>query len=321
MKPLEEQAKQFFGDEERSNQVYQYLAQREKNPQHHQELLRFARMEKEHAAFWEEVLKKRGKSVSPPKTFFIKWLFSFLKLFLGYRFVNRVMEVAENKTIKKYYLLADHPGLTEEEQQRLREIIQDEILHETYFGETREGIEENIRDIFLGLNDGLVEILCAVAGFSGLYNESRWIALSGLVVGLSGTLSMAIGTYISVKNQKDVKEMGFFRMRVLKELFQTGTLPPPPGEHPLRAGVLTGMFYLLATFIIIFPFFILSQPLVSLGISVLFAILVWGVSGIIIALSSGLTLGKKIGEMLLTGLGAAAITYTFGDLLNRFIKG
>lgn len=65
-------------------------------------------------------------------------------------------------------------------------------------------IMSHIRDIVFGMNDGLVEVLAAVSGFTSVLQSNLLIAVAGAIVGVSGTISMAVGAYLSSKSEKDV---------------------------------------------------------------------------------------------------------------------
>ena len=62
----------------------------------------------------------------------------------------------------------------------------------------------NIRSIIFGMNDGLVEILGAVAGFAAALQQPILIIVAGFIVAISGTLSMTGGAYLSVDYEKSV---------------------------------------------------------------------------------------------------------------------
>jgi VIT1/CCC1 family predicted Fe2+/Mn2+ transporter len=76
------------------------------------------------------------------------------------------------------------------------------------------GILANIRNVVFGMNDGLVEVLAAVAGFTGVLHNNLLIAIAGSIVGLSGTISMAVGAYLSSKSEMDVETDGLNRLEL-----------------------------------------------------------------------------------------------------------
>jgi VIT1/CCC1 family predicted Fe2+/Mn2+ transporter len=66
-----------------------------------------------------------------------------------------------------------------------------------------------IRDIILGVNDGLVSIFLLVVGVVGGGFESREVLLAALAASIAGAVSMAAGEYMATKSQEEVfdKEM------------------------------------------------------------------------------------------------------------------
>ena len=307
----------FYKDELKASQIYKRLAMKESDIKVKHQLEVFAKMEKRHAEFWKELMESRGILPKEYKFRFAVLLYLLIRKVLGLRWTSRILELGENKAIREYYEYYKKGDLTEEEKEELKRIILDELAHEDFFKEEEQGIENNIRDIFLGMNDGLVEILSTVAGLTGLYmGKPRLVGISGLIVGLAGTLSMSIGTFISVKNQKDVKSFGIFRLRVLKELFNREEREEMEIENPLKSALFTGVFYLMGTAFIVYSFFIMKTAATALILSSLTAILVWIISGSIIALSSGLSVSKKVFEMIISGIGAAIITFGVGKVFS-----
>lgn len=63
-----------------------------------------------------------------------------------------------------------------------------------------------IRDIVLGVNDGLVSIFLLVAGVVGAGFTSRAVLLSAIAASIAGAVSMAAGEYIATKSQEEVFE-------------------------------------------------------------------------------------------------------------------
>ncbi|MHA1582118.1 MAG: VIT1/CCC1 transporter family protein [Candidatus Baldrarchaeia archaeon] len=179
-------------------------------------------MEKEHAYFWKDFLECRGIKVKEFKPSFTIGLYKIFRKIFGLAFTSKVMEMGEVKTIREYYEFYRKADLSEEEKEKLKQVIEDELLHEDIFHKMSSSEKiEHIRDVFLGMNDGLVEILATVAGLTGAYSGNPYIVgIIGSIVGISGMLSMAIGTYISVKNQRQVKEQKIFENKVLYELFK-----------------------------------------------------------------------------------------------------
>ena len=83
-------------------------------------------------------------------------------------------------------------------------------------------------------------------------------------------------------------------------------------ENPKVAGLYTGMFYILGAFIPLTPYFLGLPITYALIASFIIAGLMLATSGSIIAISSGLPTGKKVAELVVSGLGSATITYLIG---------
>lgn len=67
-------------------------------------------------------------------------------------------------------------------------------------------IRSAIRETVFGMQDGLVSTLGAVTGIAAGTNDARIVVLSGLVVVTVESLSMAAGSYVSSKSQRQFLE-------------------------------------------------------------------------------------------------------------------
>jgi VIT1/CCC1 family predicted Fe2+/Mn2+ transporter len=63
-----------------------------------------------------------------------------------------------------------------------------------------------MRDIILGVNDGLVSMFLLVAGVVGGGMATRNVLLAGVAGAIAGAVSMAAGEYIATKSQEEVFE-------------------------------------------------------------------------------------------------------------------
>ena len=104
-----------------------------------------------------------------------------------------------------------------------------------------------IRDIVLGVNDGLVSIFLLVAGVVGGGLASREVLLAGLAAAAAGAISMAAGEYIATKSQEEVfdsereleiEHMKYHRdheLEEFREMFGDMGLPPKEIESVVAA--------------------------------------------------------------------------------------
>ena len=169
--------------------------------------------------------------------FRIKKIFYFIwgKIF-GLTFVIKILEKEEAKSQREYTGLKNVI-------KEINAIIRDEKRHEKEFVKMLE--EEKlsyIGSMMLGLNDALVELTGALAGFTFAIRNTEIIAAAGLITGIAASFSMAASEYLSQKAE--------------------GSL-----QSPLKAAMYTGGMYLTVVVILILPFLIFEGPFFSLGIS------------------------------------------------------
>ena len=189
--------------------VYARLSSLIKDRELSEKLKNMALMEGRHARFWSEFLKSRNINIKNkiPSRFSIS-VKTFLLRVLGIGLTVKLLELGEKEAIETYAKLLSSEELSSEERVRLKNIIEDELFHEEEFkGESSRFKEflDHIRDAVLGMNDGLVEVLSVSAGLAGAYGNPLYVALGGTIVGISGALSMGVGTFVSVKAQRDVR--------------------------------------------------------------------------------------------------------------------
>lgn len=98
-----------------------------------------------------------------------------------------------------------------------------------------------ISAIVLGLNDALVELTGALAGFTMALADNRLIVLAGFTTGVAATLSMAAAEFLSQKSR-------------------------PKEGRAFSASIATGIAYLVTVAILLTPFFLIPRPLVALAV-------------------------------------------------------
>jgi len=123
----------YYIDEMKDSTLYRSLAEIETNENVREELLKLSSMEKEHADFWKFFLERRGIKVKEFKPSFTIGLYKILRKIFGLAFTSKVMEMGEAKTIREYYEFYRRTDLSEEEKEKLKQIVEDELLHEDIF--------------------------------------------------------------------------------------------------------------------------------------------------------------------------------------------
>jgi len=350
-------AKKFYTNEIKDSLIYHYLGTLEKREGIRKKLLGLSNIEKNHAAFWKAFIEKRGGKVPKVKIGALrKFYLRLAKTLFGSVFMVSLFEATETSTISVYYDFYTNYDMDEEERRHLGNIILDEIEHERIFNKEKKILHaENIRDLVLGMNDGLVELLGAVTGLSAVYvNNPLLVGLSGLIVGVAGALSMGIGAYVSVRSQRQVNEGTRKRLAIVftlskerakeevkEKLEDMGlrdnvaeeaanyivkngkpeNLIPEEDINEVRAALYTGLAYILGVFFPVVPYFLAPNSYIALPFSIFLAALMLGIVSTIISVMSGISIKKKVTEMIILGLGAAALSYLFGSLINYLFSG
>ena len=160
--------------------IYEKIAAFAKGDENKQTLLRLAREEKAHYEIWK---KYTGTEMKPEKAKVFKY--TFLARTLGFTFAVKLMERGEEHAQSEYeVLLSEIPesaGIRQQEEEHEHALL----------GMLDEERLQYVGSMVLGLNDALVELTGSLAGFAFALQNTRLIALSGLIVGISATFSMA----------------------------------------------------------------------------------------------------------------------------------
>jgi len=90
-------------------------------------------------------------------------------------------------------------------------------------------------------------------------------------------------------------------------------------EDPLKSGLYTGIFYILGALIPLSPYFMGLSVAYSLILSLVLAAIMLSMLGSIIALLAGLSIKYKALELIIGGLGSAAVTYLIGRLASTLL--
>lgn len=220
-----------------------------------------------------------------PQKFKIQWRALLITIF-GLTFGIKLFEKGESKAIQKYKDIDASLSFMDE-------MISDEERHEE---ELIAMIDEErlnyVGSIVLGLNDALVELTGALAGYTFAFQNAKLIALTGLITGISASLSMAASEYLSTR--------------------QDG------GNDALKSALYTGTTYVVTVFLLILPFLILSNPFISLLVSLAVAVLIIFLFNYYISIAKDYNFKKRFVEMATISLGVAGISFLVGIVVKQF---
>ena len=264
--------------------IYKKLSQSMKDPKHKKILRQISNDELRHYHFWKKYTKKEV----PPDRWKI-WLYYMISRLFGLTFGIKLMEKGEEQAQETYNKISRSiPDA--------KSIVEDEDVHENeLIGLIDEERLQYIGSMILGLNDALVELTGALAGFTFAFQDTRLIAITGLITGIAASLSMATSEYLSIKSEDSSK-------------------------NPFKASMYTGSAYVLTVFVLISPYMFFTDLLLCLGITVFNAIVIIFIFTFYISVAKDLPFKKRFLEMALISLGVTALTFIIGFLLTKFLN-
>lgn len=247
-------------------------------------LMKLAREELGH---YETLKRYTGAEMKPQRT---KVFFSrVLAKILGFTFVIKQMEKGEGDSLLVYKTLAaDIP--------ELEEIARQEKAHED---ELMDMLDEErlqyVGSMVLGMNDALVELTGTIAGLTLALRDTRLVALSGLITGISATLSMASSEFLSARSEGR--------------------------KDALRSSIYTGIAYLITVAVLILPYLLFGhdQSLFALVTMLGIVVLVILAFNYYISVAKGLPFKKRFFEMAGISLGVAALSFVVGLLAKQLL--
>jgi len=263
--------------------TYDRLSKMVKDPHNSEVLKRIANEEVKHYQIWKGYT---GKDVAPNK-WKIRFFFWVSRLF-GLTFGIRLMELGEEKVQVIYTDLIKK--IPEAEQ-----VLADEEKHEDELLEMID--EEGLKyagSVVLGLNDALVELTGALAGLTFAFQNTRLIALAGLITGISASFSMAASEYLSTKSDESE-------------------------QNPLRSALYTGVAYIFTVTMLILPYLLTTNYLISLAWTITNAILIIAVFNYYISVARGYNFRKRFLEMSSISLGVALLSFLIGNIISSWI--
>jgi len=259
--------------------IYQKLSRSVKSPSNRKILERISRDELSHYNIFR---KYTGKELGPRRL--SVWKYFLISKLFGLTFGLKLMENGEKDAQEAYQEISK--SIPE-----AKKIIRDENEHEKELLDMLD--EEKLKyagSIVLGLNDALVELTGALAGFTFALQNSSLIAVVGLITGVAASLSMGASEYLSTKTEG--------------------------GKKPGKSSLYTGIAYIITVALLIAPFLLLSNVYLSLLSSIIIAVLVILGFTFYISVAKDLPFRRRFGEMAGISLGVAGITFLIGILIR-----
>ena len=264
--------------------IYKAIARFAKGDENKNTLYRLAKEEQSHAGIWQ---KYTNIELKPEK--FKVFKYTLIARLFGFTFAIKLMERGEMDAQKEYTLLEDEVPESvdikkqeEEHEEALIQMLDEERLH--YVG-----------SMVLGMNDALVELTGSLAGFTFAMQNTKLIALAGLIIGISATFSMASSEFLSAKSEGRT--------------------------DALKSCSYTGIAYLITVILLILPYILLgnAQYLLALGIMMLTVIGIIAVFTYYISVAQDGKFKARFLEMTLISVGVAVLSFAVGALAKHFL--
>ena len=264
--------------------IYEEIAKFAKGEENKQVLLRLAQEEKAHYEIWK---KYTGIEMKPQKAKIFRY--KLIARIFGFTFAVKLMENGEEAAQEEY-------GLVAEEVEESVFIRQQEEEHEAALLEMLD--EESLQyvgSMVLGLNDALVELTGSLAGFTFALQNTRLIALSGLIIGISATFSMASSEFLAARSEG--------RDDALKSCSYTGTA------------------YLITVILLIAPYLLFGAGgyIPALICMLLIVILIIAGFTYYTSVAQDQPFKSRFWEMALISIGVAVVSFVVGILAKKFL--
>ena len=264
--------------------IYEKIARFAKGEQNRQTLLRLSREEHAHYQIWKNYT---GIEMKPETAKVAK--FTFLARTLGFTFAVKLMERGEEGAQEEYALLAQEV----EESAAIRQ--QEEEHEQALLAMLDEERLQYVGSMVLGLNDALVELTGSLAGFAFALQNTRLIALSGLIVGISATFSMASSEFLAARSEGR--------------------------SDALKSCSYTGIAYLLTVIALIAPYLIFPTAQFIPALLCMLAVVILIIAGFTYytSVAQDQPFKSRFLEMAVISISVAVLSFVVGILAKKFL--
>ncbi len=264
--------------------IYREIAKFAKGEENKKTLIRLAHEEKAHYEIWKSYTRIEMK---PQKLKIFKY--KLIAYVLGFTFAVKLMENGEEASQKEYAILAEEveESITIKEQEAEHEAALLNMLDEESL--------QYVGSMVLGMNDALVELTGSLAGFTFAMQNTRLIALSGLIMGISATFSMASSEFLAAKSEGRT--------------------------DAFKSCSYTGVAYLVTVALLIAPYLLFNNAGYMYALFSMLAVVILIIAGFTyyISVAKGEKFKPRFLEMSLISIGVAVISFVVGILAKHFL--
>jgi len=264
--------------------IYARIARFAKGEENRATLMRLSREEQSHYEIWK---KYTGKDLKPQRGK-VLW-YTLIARVLGFTFAVKRMEQGEEMAQEEYRQLAreveESVTIRQEEEEHERALLA--MLDEERL--------QYVGSMVLGLNDALVELTGSLAGFTFAMQNGRMIALSGLIIGISATFSMASSEFLAARSEGRT--------------------------DALKSCSYTGVAYLITVVLLVAPYLIFPSSQYLLALACMLAVVILIIAGFTYytSVAQEEPFKSRFLEMALISVGVAVISFFVGVAAKHFL--
>ncbi|HNR03149.1 MAG TPA: VIT1/CCC1 transporter family protein [Anaerolineaceae bacterium] len=204
-----------YTDERSSALLYETMAEVEKDARIAEVYRRIAKTELRHSEKWQEKARECGFTLPEYKPSTRTRILAWLARRFGASMILPAINNMEKTGTQAYAKMEETMGMSAEEQSHSR-------LLNLVSGSVRGGVEGGVlmqlegrhrftggnalRAAVLGANDGLVSNLSLVMGVAGATLAGSGVLIAGVAGLLAGSISMALGEWLSVQSSRELYE-------------------------------------------------------------------------------------------------------------------
>ncbi|MBQ3196082.1 MAG: VIT1/CCC1 transporter family protein [Clostridia bacterium] len=264
--------------------IYKKIAAFAKGKENKQTLHRLAAEEKAHYEIWKNYT---GIEMKPQKGKVLKY--TLIARIFGFTFAVKLMEKGEEAAQKEYTALAEEVP----ESQHIKE--QEEEHEQSLLAMLDEERLKYVGSMVLGLNDALVELAGSLAGFTFALQNTGLVALSGLIVGISATFSMASSEFLSAKSEGR--------------------------DDAFKSCSYTGVAYLITVVLLILPYLLFesTQYIPALVCMLLIIVAIIAAFTYYTSVAQDRPFASRFFEMACISIGVAVISFGVGILAKKLL--
>jgi VIT1/CCC1 family predicted Fe2+/Mn2+ transporter len=261
-------------------EIYQRIASTI-DDSHNSDVLRgIAGEEREHYNFW------KGYTATDifPDRFRVLTSYIILRV-LGFTFTLKFLASRHARDVNKVVIEAIPDAET---------ILRKDEAHKKQIAALTDILDEErlhyISSIVLGLNDAIVEFTGMLAGLTFALQASKLIAITGLVAGISASLSMAATEYLSRRSEESHDK----RLK------------------PSKAAIYTGITYFVTVALLLLPFIVITSPYIALPFTLATALIIIFGFTFYLSVAKSLDFRKRFAEMAIISMGIALLSFILG---------